>query len=88
MYTRILLAYDGTREGAIALREGALLAKQGGAKVFLLSVLPETEGVLMTEGVYGDVVGRQMDESRGILERGRRDVEAYGRRCGCKAGGW
>ena len=27
MYERILLAFDGTREGAVALREGALLAK-------------------------------------------------------------
>jgi nucleotide-binding universal stress UspA family protein len=70
MYSRILLAYDGTREGAIALREGALLAKQSGAKVFVLSVLPETEGVLMAEGVYGDVVGQQMEEYRGVLDRG------------------
>jgi nucleotide-binding universal stress UspA family protein len=70
MYGRILLAYDGTREGAIALREGALLAKQCGAKVYVLSVLPDTEGVLMAEGVYGDVVGQQMDEYRSVLERG------------------
>ena len=27
MYQRILLAYDGTAEGALALREGALLSK-------------------------------------------------------------
>jgi nucleotide-binding universal stress UspA family protein len=70
MYSRILLAFDGSREGAIALREGALLAKQCGAKVFSLCVLPETEGVLMAEGVYGDVVSQQMDEYRGILARG------------------
>ncbi len=70
MYRRILLAYDGTREGAIALREGALLAKQCGAQVFVLSVLPETEGVLMAEGVYGDVVGQQMGEYRAVLARG------------------
>ena len=33
MYRKILLAYDGTLEGAIALREGAILAKQCGAEV-------------------------------------------------------
>ena len=38
MYKRILLAYDGSREGLVALREGALLAKRQGARVFLLSV--------------------------------------------------
>lgn len=78
MYTRILLAFDGTREGAIALREGALLARQYGAKVFLLSVLPETEGVLMAEGIYGDVVGQQMGEYRAVLERGTAVLKRLG----------
>jgi nucleotide-binding universal stress UspA family protein len=44
MYRNILLAYDGSREGALALREGALLAKTCGAKVVLLSVIPSTTG--------------------------------------------
>jgi nucleotide-binding universal stress UspA family protein len=70
MYKRILLAYDGSREGLIALREGALLAKRCKAQVFLLSVLPETEGLRMAEGVYGDVVGRQIDAYKELLERG------------------
>ena len=35
MYKRILLAYDGSVEGRTALREGALLARQCGAEVFL-----------------------------------------------------
>jgi len=70
MYQRILLAYDGSREGLIALREGALLAKRNGSKVFLLSVLPETTGVLMAESVGGDVVGPQVDTYRALLERG------------------
>ena len=41
MYKRILLAYDGSVEGRTALREGALLARQCGAKVFLLAVLAD-----------------------------------------------
>ncbi len=36
---RVLLAYDGSVEGRTALREGALLARQCGAEVFLLAVL-------------------------------------------------
>lgn len=39
-YKRILLAYDGSKEGRVALREGASLAKKCGAQVFLLSVVP------------------------------------------------
>lgn len=69
MYRQILLAFDGSREGLIALREGALLAKGCGAKVFLLSVLPETGGVRMAE-VYGDVVGQQIDTYKALLAQG------------------
>jgi nucleotide-binding universal stress UspA family protein len=49
MYKRILLAYDGSVEGRTALREGALLAKQCGAEVFLLSILTDTGTLLLSE---------------------------------------
>jgi len=39
MYGTILLAYDGTTEGRLALREGARLAQICGASVVLLSVV-------------------------------------------------
>ena len=53
MYKKILLAYDGSREGLVALREGALLARQCGAQVFLLSVLSSSElGMSTDEGVH------------------------------------
>ena len=70
MYERILLAYDGSREGLIALREGALLAKRCGAHVFLLSVLPESPGARLAEGVSGDVVGQQLASYKALLARG------------------
>ena len=49
MYKRSLLAYEGSAEGRTALREGALLARQCGAKVFLLSVLADYDTLLSTE---------------------------------------
>ena len=71
MYKRILLAYDGSREGLIALREGALLARICGAHVFLLSVLSQKAlGVITAEGGYVDISGQQIGESRSLLERG------------------
>jgi nucleotide-binding universal stress UspA family protein len=70
MYERILLAYDGSREGLIALREGALLAKRFGAHVFLLSVLPESPGARLAEGLSGDVVGQQLNSYKALLARG------------------
>ena len=49
MYKRSLLAHDGPVEGGTALREGALLAKQCGAEVFLLSVLADSGTLLLSE---------------------------------------
>jgi len=39
MYKKVLLAYDGSIEGRLALREGAKLAQLCGAEVFLLAVV-------------------------------------------------
>jgi len=78
MYERILLAYDGSREGLIALREGALMARKFGSKVFLLSVLPQTEGVRLAESVSGDVVGQQMAGYKELLARGVTVLKEFG----------
>jgi len=70
MYKRILLAYDGSLEGRTALREGALLARLCGAEVFLLSVLDDTNTLLMAEaGLAGASVRMEADFTE-ILEEG------------------
>lgn len=58
MYQRILLAYDGSREGRTALREGAVLAKRFGATVYLLSVVAETPGVRIGEAAYSGAIAQ------------------------------
>ena len=68
MYKKILLAYDGSAEGARALREGALVARVCGAEVFLLSVVPETSGVILADGSVAG--GERLDEYTALLERG------------------
>ena len=70
MYERVILAYDGSLEGAIALRDGAILAKRCGAAVFILSVVPDSSGVRMAEGVHGGAVAQQVDRYRDVLHRG------------------
>jgi nucleotide-binding universal stress UspA family protein len=52
MYARVLLAYDGSKEGRSALREGALAARRFGSQVFLLSVVAETPGMRVGEAAY------------------------------------
>ena len=70
MYKRILLAYDGSVEGRMALREGALLAKQLGAQVFLLSVLTNTDALLFSEVALAGAAIQMEEQFQGILEEG------------------
>lgn len=70
MYKRILLAYDGTLPGRTALREGALLAKQCRAQVFLLSVVAQSPGTRVAEGVGGGGVSHLDRSYRDILDDG------------------
>ena len=86
MYKRILLAYDGSVEGRTALREGALLARQCGAKVFLLSVLAD-DGTFLLAGVAlaGASVrdtqrGRCATKKAGIRSRGKTGERSARRR--------
>ena len=78
MYSRIILAYDGTREGRAALREGALLARRCGAEVHLLSVVPNDQGVQFAESVQGGPIDRLEDVYKGILKEGLERLQALG----------
>lgn len=70
MYKRILLAYDGSLEGRTALREGALLARQCGAEVFLLSVLVDPGTLLLPEIALAGAAARMEDDFAEILNEG------------------
>ena len=70
MYKRILLAYDGSIEGRTALREGALLARQCGAKVYLLSVLAETAPFLLADVAHAGASVQVEDAFTDVLNEG------------------
>lgn len=78
MYRTVLLAYDSSLEGARALREGALIARACGARVVLLSVVPNTAGLQMAEGVYGGCVAQQLESYKDLLKRATAWLEARG----------
>jgi nucleotide-binding universal stress UspA family protein len=67
---RILLAYDGSVECRTALREGALLAKQLGAEVFLLSVLADTGAFLFAEVALAGATVQIEERFQEILDEG------------------
>lgn len=70
MYERVLLAYDGSMEGGIALREGAILARCHGSKVFLLSVVDDSGGVRLAESAQAGLVADLIERSRASLSKG------------------
>lgn len=78
MYSRILLAYDGSTEGRTALREGALLARRHHARVFLLSVISEGAGTNLGEGVGGAGVSQQVPQYEAVLREGMERLQALG----------
>ena len=73
MYKSILLAYDGSVEGRTALREGALLARQCGAKVFLLSALADDGTFLLAEAALSGAPVRIEDDFKEMLNEGVAD---------------
>jgi nucleotide-binding universal stress UspA family protein len=78
MYRTILLAFDGSLEGARALREGTLMARRCGAKVVLLSVVPDAGGAEMAEGVYASVAGSQIESYQELLKSALHWLKARG----------
>ena len=78
MYRCIVLAYDGTREGRSALREGALLARSWGSKLVLLSVIAETAGLQIGESALPGALLREEEAYRAILQEGADRLRSLG----------
>lgn len=78
MYERILLAYDGSREGRAALREGALLAKRLGATVYLLSVASVTAGVRIADATQAGPVAQSRDAYRALFDEAMLRLREFG----------
>ncbi len=79
MYRTILLAYDGSHEGRLALREGAEVAAACRAKAWLLAVLNLAPGIALGEGFdTGHVVDRDVARYRRILDEGVELLRGHG----------
>lgn len=78
MYKRVLVAYDGSREGRTALREGALVCRQFGAELFILAVVAETPGMRVAEGAHAGAMAYQDEAYRNLLEEAVRWLGRFG----------
>jgi nucleotide-binding universal stress UspA family protein len=78
VYRKILLAYDGSVEGRLALREGARLAQICGAEVFLLAVVDISSGMAMGEANVPGLVLAQQEAFEEVLHEGVRRLTSMG----------
>ena len=78
MYAKILLAYDGSVEGRLALREGAKLARLCQAEVFLLAVINLSVGIIMAESTMPGAAELEQDAYRKVLAEGVQSLKAMG----------
>jgi nucleotide-binding universal stress UspA family protein len=77
MYTKVLLAYDGSIEGRRALREGAKLAQLCRADVFLLAVV-ELPSVVTSDAGLAIPIGAQTANFESTLAEGVERLKALG----------
>lgn len=78
MYRTILLAYDGTREGRLALREGAMLAKILHAEVVLLAVVEPAFTTVAVDVGMTYVPSDQRAEHQKVLDEGSERLTRLG----------
>jgi nucleotide-binding universal stress UspA family protein len=78
LYKKVLLAYDGSIEGRLALREGAKLAQLCRADVFLLAVVELSSGSVAMEGGFVMPVDDQISNYKNILAEGVERLKAMG----------
>lgn len=77
MYRRVLLAYDGSVEGRLALREGAKLAQLCGAEVNLLAVV-DMSASIASEMAAVTLLESDRRHYEEILAEGARRLTALG----------
>lgn len=77
-FSRILLCYDGTREGQHALSDGASLAGALKAEVHLLSVLDSSAWVQGADIISAVPVDLVNESAKILLDEGRQKLAARG----------
>ena len=78
MYTRILLAYDGSESGQKALLDSQDIARMGNAELFLIAVRPPPSALIGGEGGLYDPRFEEQEEQqyREILDDGLKRLES------------
>lgn len=78
LFQRVLLCYDGSRDGRRALHYGAELTRTFGAETHLLAVLEPAYWILGVDGMAGDAQMVEEQAARKILGEGVQRLKACG----------
>lgn len=82
MYSTIILAYDGSRAGRLALREGARLAQICHSRVVVLAVVDPSDDSIPITGITGVQIqleqSSHVQEVQEILDEGVERLERMG----------
>ena len=83
MYRRVLLCYDGSREGRRALRQGADLVIATGGEAYLLAICPTIATSAIPDAVTPQVIEAENRAAVALMEEGvrwlhERGVQAQG----------
>jgi nucleotide-binding universal stress UspA family protein len=77
MYEKILLAYDGSRDGREALAQAKSLASASGATVHLLAIIDSSENMALVEGTAIVPDNREF-VMQSVLEAGMKRLQSVG----------
>lgn len=78
-FHRILLAYDGSERGRVALRRSLPLLQTPGARIHLLAVIPVTGAVAGAEGFYSEqLYEEERERIRSVLDDGIAVLSEHG----------
>lgn len=79
MYQKILLAYDGSEGGRLALLTCSDLSKLTHAEIYLLAVTPMTSALFVGEGfIPSDIIQVEQARYREILDEGLAQLKQSG----------
>ena len=78
MYARVLLCYDGSREGRNALRQGADVVVAMKSSAYLLAICRSLVARSIPEGVTPELVRCEDERASALLEEGVRWLQERG----------
>ena len=78
MYARVLLCYDGTREGRGALRQGADVVLAMKSEAYLLAVCPSLVASSIPDAVTPELVASEERDATALLDEGVRWLQERG----------